>query len=83
MAPSFFRVHLQWIGPYGVSTVPSASVRPLPESGETVKHESGYSGVGFYHLKNSDGNVSAMLFTVQESRGLSGSGNLYVGRFMR
>ena len=53
------------------------------ESGETVKHESGYSGVGFYHLKNSDGNVSAMLFTVQESRGLSGSGNLYVGRFMR
>ena len=53
------------------------------ETGETAKHESGRSGVGFYHLKNSDGQVSAMLFTVQESRGLTGSGNLYVGRFMR
>lgn len=52
------------------------------ETGETVRNESSHSGVGFYHFKNSDGTVSAMLFTMQE-RGLAGSGNLYVGRFMR
>ena len=52
------------------------------ESGETIKNESARNGVGFYHFKNSDGTVSAMLFTMQE-RGLTGSGNLYVGRFMR